>query len=125
MKKDPLKLSTTDIQRMRKLVDGCHKLGFLFNTMSDCGRFRRYRVYRVVGEVIEDVTQTVAALAQVRFTSSGNMSVEGDCNTVIELLNERLQVFLNQADGYVTMAQKFTDIQAKVDRTIKFEHYPL
>lgn len=125
MKKDPLKLSPTDIQRMRKLVDGCHKLGFLLNTLSDCGRFRRYRVYRVVGEFIEDVTQTVAALAQVRFTSSGNMSVEGDCNTVIELLNERLQVFLNQADGYVTMAQKFTDIQANVDRTIKFEHYPL
>lgn len=125
MKKDPLKLSPTDIQQMRKLVDGCHKLGFLLESLSPCGRFRRYLIYRVVGDVVEDVTQLVSNLAQTRFTSANKLSVEGDAHTVIDRLNARLKVFFTQADGYVAMAKKFTDVQADLDQGIRFEYYPL
>lgn len=122
---DPTKFRQDEIATMRKLIEGEHRLGFLLMGVSPCQRFRRYLVYRADGQVIERVTESVARLTNCRFTSASALSVKGDANDVIRLLNERLQCYNRIAEGYITEAKKFTDLTGQVNREVNFTWFPL
>jgi VIT1/CCC1 family predicted Fe2+/Mn2+ transporter len=120
MKYDPTYFDEARIKDMRNLVDGELSLGFMFLSLSPCGRFRRYQVFRANCGVIENITQSVVRLVGGRLTSSLNLSIEGTHDTVLARLNERVQAFLSIARGYVTHASKFTQVEANIKDQIQF-----
>lgn len=112
MKAFDRKLTDLQIKTIAALMEGEYELRFFLLRITD--KYHHYRVMQIRGKTIVDVSHDLCNVIGCRFTPNLNLSIDGDINTTIDALNERVEFFFEMASGYLSRAEKFLKVNTEL-----------